>query len=451
MSRNNTHVIIFGIFLLVVSSPAALSQSRIRGAVFTHESTAPLEDVVIRVFTSNWVFLSDASTTTGADGSFTSGTLTPGYYYLRAVPLYPQPYVASYWPEALEREEALQILVQSGIDTFGIQFDLQKGGFIRGSIHRDNALAVPVCDLDLYTDQWKWITALSAKSESNGEYIIGALPPGRYFLRADPAADRYLQQRYWPQSYYRENAQLLTIYEGSDIGDIDFSLPDAGLFSGRVLRDSGEPIGSCEIRVYDSEWTLQPIHHAISDSQGRYEAFGLPAGQYFAEAYPISGSGDAGEYYNNASIAADADLITIEILHSVQNIDFSLSEGNFDFRLDIRMPSRHISGGMSFVVDLDIRNDGTSQISMPVFFLLELSGSYFFWPSWRLFDPPDAPFIDYSFCDLPSGTVTIPIFPEFTWPELGLPTTEAQFLTAITTRNFSSLASDVATISWSFQ
>ncbi len=451
MPGNNTCRIAIGIVLIFFAARTTLSQSRIRGSVDAYGSPTPLADVVIRVFNSNWVFLSEASTTTGTDGTFTSGTLSPGYYYLRAVPLYPQPYVASYWPEALEREEALQILVQAGIDTFGIRFDLVKGGFIRGTILRENELAVPACDLDLYTDQWKWITALTTTSGSNGDYIIGALPPGRYFLRADPAMDKYLQQRYWPQSYYREDAQLLTIYEGSDISDIDFSLPDAGLFSGKVLRDSGEPVGSCEIRVYDADWIQQPIHHAISDAQGVYQAFGLPAGQYFAEACPIDGSGDAREYYNDATNAADADLITIEILHSIPDIDFSLPEGNFDFNLDIRISSTHLTGGMPFSVDLDIRNDGTPQSSMPVFFLLELSGGFYFWPSWRLYHPPDEPFIDYAFSDLPSGSRTIPIFPEFTWPELGLPVTEAQFLSAITTRSFSSLASDVETISWSFQ
>lgn len=453
MSESNAYCSRFlALILLFLLFPVVSNaESHIRGKVEAATTQLPLENILIRVFSSNWVFIADASVRTISDGSFVSGALNPGTYFLRAVADYPQPYVASYWPSALERDAAQPVTVETNIDTLGIEFSLVKGGFIRGEIQNSHSIAVPNCDLDIYSQEWHWYTSLTAKSDASGEYIIGALPIGRYYLRADPAADRFLQQSYWPQSFYRSSAQLLSIFEGSDISDIDFILSPGGLFSGIVSCANTGVISDCEIIVYDTEWVEQPIHTALTDSSGEYYAFGLPAGSYYAEARPLNGSGCSNQFFEDTLNPSDATLILITEEQSVMGIDFHVAEGNYDINVEIDLPARHFSSGDPFSTSLQIRNDGPQQSAMPVFFLLEFSDYYYFWPSWRVYNPPDSPFIDYAFVDLNHGINQIPIIDTFIWPALDVSPTDVRFLSAVVTRSFTELASDLESISWSFE
>ena len=66
-----------------------------------------------------------------------------------------------------------------------------------------------------------------------------------------------------------------------------------------------------------------------------------------------------------------------------------------------------------------INNSGPPLSNVPLFFILEIYGKFWFWPSWTLFDNLEHAEIDFEFIDLPSGTTSIDIVPLFIWPDTG--------------------------------
>ena len=64
-------------------------------------------------------------------------------------------------------------------------------------------------------------------------------------------------------------------------------------------------------------------------------------------------------------------------------------------------------------------NPGATITNVPLFVVRDVYSQYFFWPSWKLYNPPEQPDLDYSFVDLNTGQQIIPVLPTFYWPDTG--------------------------------
>lgn len=85
-------------------------------------------------------------------------------------------------------------------------------------------------------------------------------------------------------------------------------------------------------------------------------------------------------------------------------------------RLD--MPDMaHPGDEFSIIGYLDNPDEPLAQVA--TFFILEVYGKFWFWPSWAYFDYPEYPDIDYRFIDVPTGTTNITVIPPFEWPDTG--------------------------------
>ena len=86
--------------LMILAGPAcrnAAVAGVIRGTVSESGTGAPGGDLRIRIYDEDWQMKFTASTWTQADGTYASGDLAAGNYYVRAVSTYPQPWVTQYW------------------------------------------------------------------------------------------------------------------------------------------------------------------------------------------------------------------------------------------------------------------------------------------------------------------------------------------------------------------
>jgi len=196
--------------LILPASLTALDRpSYIKGNVLDEDTSLPVEQQRIRVYDENWNYLSDISTYTDPDGSYVTGELEPGRYYIRAYSTYPNFYVSEYWHNTYDRETAIPITVEAGVDVSGVDFDLQKGGYIRGTIRDTLSTLLDGVDLDFYNNSWVWLSAFTDRSEADGTYVLGPVPAGTYFIRADPDIEHGCQQRYWPDAWYREDSVFI--------------------------------------------------------------------------------------------------------------------------------------------------------------------------------------------------------------------------------------------------
>lgn len=442
------------ILLTATILPASVSVRAgvIHGTVTEKISGEPVSDLRIRVYDSDWQIKISASTWTNGDGTYESGELAAGKYYVRAVSVYPQSWVTQYWYAASERSTAVPVQVMADEPVLGIDFSLEKGGYLSGTIRDSGGYPLVDLDLDLYSGDWTYDSRYSVMTGESGDYTLGPIPVGQWFLRADPEAYHGVCQQYWPGAWYREQAQILVVTAGQEIPGVDFALNPGGSIYGTVHEIHSQAFKpGCEIKAYSLDWIEQPIHTALSGDDGDYVAYGLPQGSYYLFVDPPRGCGAAAMYHPFSLDQAGAQTLAVEAGQSLTGIDFYLPEGNFELNGDLDMPTRFVDPGEMFGLTYTVTHKGTPLAGLPLFVILDIQGQFYFWPSWTLWAPPVHTTIDYRMIDFDVGDTAVEVFPQIVWPETGIEMDGLRFIAAVTNWSLTGLASDLETIEWSFQ
>jgi hypothetical protein len=126
----------------------------------------------------------------------------------------------------------------------------------------------------------------AASVDAAGRFELSNLPPGRYRLivAPGPAAARYLAAE------YPDPASEAPLVVGGDrpIEGITISLPRAGVITGRVVNERGDPLSGITVSAIgvlsanrirrQQTGFVQPF--ARTDDNGHFRVFGLPPGEY---------------------------------------------------------------------------------------------------------------------------------------------------------------------------
>jgi hypothetical protein len=131
------------------------------------------------------------------------------------------------------------------------------------------------------------VQTITVSTDAGGRFAFRGVRPGQYVLEAGRTG--YVRQRYGEQPE-KTWPERLTVAADTHLTDIVFRLIPAGVISGRVLDEDGEPM----------PWVLvQAVRVAYSSSGGRreevagqastndlgeYRIFGLPPGRYLVRA-----------------------------------------------------------------------------------------------------------------------------------------------------------------------
>ncbi len=447
--------------LVEISSPKPTSGidfqlpagSYIRGNVTT-ESGAAIDDIKMKFYDEDWFLYDLAVSSTKSDGSYLSGALKPGNYYVKAVPIYPQPYVDEFYDDVVEQENAESVPVTLTGETTGINFKLTEGGYILGTV-RDAAVSNPIydMDLDLYDINWGWVD-YSDHTDSDGEFLIGALPFGGYYVRCDPTASQGYKPLYYMQAFWPQDAIPVSI--SSDSGnavDIDFDLSPGGKITGRITDAvQGIPVEDIAVEVYTDSWELLPVRIVDSGNDGTYVSHGIPTGNYYLQAVPPAGSQYHAQYYFESETRQDAIPVSVTESSTTSGINFNLPSSpaptptppvTLGVRFD--MPSDMFHQGDPFYLNAMVGNPGADMGDLPLFVVLDVYGEFFFWPSWKRYAPPEHTELDYSYIELNTGMQIIAILPMFDWPDTGSDTvTGLKFYGAVLTGDFSTVVGDLA-------
>jgi hypothetical protein len=88
---------------------------------------------------------------------------------------------------------------------------------------------------------------------------------------------------------------------------------------------------------------------------------------------------------------------------------------------------------------------------IPVVFILDIFQSYYFWPSWTLFDPPDHPDIDFLRLDIPTGTTPLNVIQPVEWPDTGqVQVSGLVFYGAMLSRDLNTVIGIPAIVEWGY-
>jgi hypothetical protein len=169
-----------------------------------------------------------------------------------------------------------------------------------------------------------------------GEWEIKEIPPGRYTVSVTRSG--YLPMQYG-QRYYGELARPLQVDDGRVLERVDFALPRAGVLSGRITDETGEPVSGASVWVMRTEYfrgrrrAVTMGNSANTDDTGHYRASGIPPGEYTLMAMLpstwIAGPekqkfGYAPSYYPGIPSYADALRVKVGPGQEAANLDFPL-------------------------------------------------------------------------------------------------------------------------------
>ncbi len=117
--------------------------------------------------------------------------------------------------------------------------------------------------------------------------------------------------------------------------------------------------------------------------------------------------------------------------------------------VSIDMPSLTLPDDLFWVTG-DLHNAGAALSNIPVFFLLDVYGDYWFWPCWRHYSPSDPSSFCYETRNIPTGTTSVTVISGFLWPETGSELHGLYFYGAMMTPDLSSLIGTMAVREWGF-
>jgi protocatechuate 3,4-dioxygenase beta subunit len=137
----------------------------------------------------------------------------------------------------------------------------------------------------------------SAATDAEGRYEISNVAPGNYFAVCEKSG--YINSTYRQPGEPRTSLQVAA---GQQITDINFTMPRAGVITGKVTDEDGEAIVNANVqaivRLYrQGRSVMSPLATAVTDDLGVYRLHDLPAGRYFVQATKRPVSGRPGMYY----------------------------------------------------------------------------------------------------------------------------------------------------------
>ncbi len=431
--------------------------SYIRGTIFSEYGNL-LPDIKVTFFDSSWNAYDLTTTRSDDSGQYLSGALRAGAYYVKAVPVFPQPYIDEYYDDALEKEDADPVEVVLRQETTGIDFTLRQGGYLAGTVRSAvSGEPLPDIDLDVYNGLWEWVD-YSDHTNSSGEFLIGALPFREYYLRCDPTSDQGYMPQFFDHVFWSIEATLIPLTPVENISGLDFDLAPGGKISGRITRqDQDIPISGIPVEVYSLNLQKLPLHPVTSQADGEYTASGIPGGSYYVKAAPEPDMGYDAEYYSESMTIDGAIPVTVTIENTTGHIDFTLRSNisptptpPIPLGVEIEMPRDYYRHGDLFYTDVRVANPGPPLGELPLFVVLDVFGQLFFWPSWRVYNPPEQTNIDYRLVDIISGVQIVPVLPAFRWPDVQGSASDITFYAALTNPEMTALIGEADFITFGY-
>lgn len=303
--------------------------SSISGKVTDDPSGDPIEGAMVMLFLEDGGEWNHAGLgLTDSSGDYVFGGLPAGTYYLQAD--YSQGgYAGEYYDNVaallVNRASATAIPLGQGASVTGKNFALAQGSVIAGTVRPTvgPGTGIEGVIVTVYEQGWGAVAGM-ALTDANGDYTVGKLPAGQYYVSADGRSAGYAAEYHDNQPMTEQgkaNATLVPVTLG--ISSVDFTLDSLASISGTVTDDSDPPVPLpyAAVEAIDPQ-THEPVATAPTAADGSYEILVEP-GNYYVSA---EGDGYGRQYYDGKSELGEADLVSPGPGSPVTGVDFSLSE-----------------------------------------------------------------------------------------------------------------------------
>jgi hypothetical protein len=174
-----------------------------------------------------------------------------------------------------------------------------------------------------------------ANTDGDGRYELKQLPPGMYTVAA--IRPNYVRHVFGQKRVNGTGAPI-EVADGQTIASVDFKLTRAGVITGRVVDEVGDPVADLQVApvlsVYiNGNREVRPMGRgATTNDLGEFRIFGLAPGRYYISAAyrgAIGGdtesrSGYASTYYPGTADILQAQRITIAAGQTIAGMNFTL-------------------------------------------------------------------------------------------------------------------------------
>ncbi|MFQ5611659.1 MAG: carboxypeptidase-like regulatory domain-containing protein [Anaerolineae bacterium] len=200
-------------------------------------------------------------------------------------------YATEYYTNTFDWAGATSVQVTDGNTTTGIDFLLDPGGVITGTVVDASSLT-PITGAFVNAgpaggSQWGIGTG---QIDSTGAYTLSGLPVGQY--KVDANAPGYEQEFYQDQTDWFL-ADVVTVTAGQVTPNINFTLQaevGAAIY-GQVVLPDGSPVPYAGIQAESFDYLIHKGEGA--DSNGNFRVGGLVTGTWRLRAHPPGGQGYA--------------------------------------------------------------------------------------------------------------------------------------------------------------
>lgn len=181
--------------------------------------------------------------------------------------------------------------------------------------------------------------ARTASTNIDGRFEIQELPAGRFTVGVARAG--YLGISYG-QRFPSEPGQPIELSEGQTLTDVNVALPRAGVISGRVTDELGEPYAgvtllTMQVRYFQGRRQLVPVGGGpqnATDDSGQYRVLRLSPGEYYVRASvrdTWESDDDRKEtygylptYYPGTANVSEAQRVKVAVGQEVHSVDLQM-------------------------------------------------------------------------------------------------------------------------------
>jgi hypothetical protein len=179
---------------------------------------------------------------------------------------------------------------------------------------------VEVCAIDAAIDEF----AECSSTNAAGNYTIGGLAPGSYYVRFWPHETNHARQ-FYDNAANIEEADEIPV-EDSAVTEIDAALGPALQISGRVTSASTSQALE-EVEVCALTPSLHFTGCSETNASGEYTIRRLPPGPYYVEFWPRVDFRYITQYWDHASYLSEAETVQGLGGETIANVDGELERG----------------------------------------------------------------------------------------------------------------------------
>ena len=297
----------------------------VSGHVYESDGTTPI--------TSNaWVNVEDPDTGVwlggagvNSDGSYTIYGIPAGDFRIRAQG---DGYALEFYDEAgATGDSATLVAVSAGADTPNIDFTLDPGGTISGTVYEIDGLT-PIANMRVDSDN-AWVGTCT---DANGHFTLYNAPLN-VSLTVNSGGDNwcgssqdYLQE-WWQDAATQDAAAPVVLTSGAaDVTGIDFALELGGEIAGTATAaEDGTPLADLWLCAFDYNAAAfnesPPWICTQTRSDGTYTLTAVPVGENRVWIFPED---RLRLFYSGSNAFAGATPVTVTAGNTTAGIDFSL-------------------------------------------------------------------------------------------------------------------------------